>query len=141
VNVVSAVMLESDVSVPSSVSVYVPFATSFEVPDTELEPPQPVAMSDNPRVARQIRLVANVNLLRRKPMIKRPPNTRAVPRCSGAVAVLVAVDFCVDFRKWRRDPVLMEELVPQELSAVYRVRVLVTVPSAVAVASFTSKHP
>jgi hypothetical protein len=89
VNIVSAVMLESDVSVPSNVNVYVPFATSFEVLDPELEPPQPVARSDNPRVASPISVVAYVNLLRSEPINKKPPNAMAMLRCKGAVAMLV----------------------------------------------------
>ena len=145
VNVVSAVMLESDVSVPSNVKVYVPFATSFEVLDPELEPPHPVATSANPSVARQISFVAHVNLLRRKPINKNPPNATAMLKCNGAVGVhvpgLPASDFCADFAKWRCDPLATEELVPQELPDVYSVSVVVTVPFAVAVASFTSKHP
>ena len=144
-NVVSAVMLESDVSVPSNVNVYVPFATSFEVLDPELEPPQPFATSDNPSIASQISVVAYVNLLRRNPINKKPPNATAMLRCNGAVGVhvpgLPASGFCADFAKWRRDPLATEELVPQEFSVVYRVSVVVTVPFAVTVASFTSKHP
>ena len=145
VNVVSAVMLESDVSVPSNVNVYVPFATSFEVVDPELEPPHPFATSDNPSIASQISVVAHVNRLRRKPINQKPPNATAMLRCNGAVGVhvpgLPASDFCADFAKWRCDPLATEELVPQELPDVYSVSVVVTVPFAVTVASFTSKHP
>ena len=142
VNVVSAVMLESDVSVPSSVNVYVPFATSFEVLDSELEPPHPFATSDNPSIASQISVVAYVNLLRRDPIIKKPPTATAMLRCNSAVGVhvpgLPASDFGADFTKWRRDPLVTEELVPQELPAVFSVIVVVTVPFAVTVASFSS---
>jgi hypothetical protein len=83
------VILESDVSVPSTVSVYVPFATSFEVLAPELELPQPVARSDNPRVASPISVVAYVSLLRSEPINKKPPNAMAMLRCKGAVAMLV----------------------------------------------------
>jgi hypothetical protein len=138
-------MLESDVSVPSNVNVYVPFATSFEVLAPELELPQPVARSDNPRVASPISVVAYVSLLRSEPINKKPPNATAMLRCNDAVGVhvpgLPASDFCADFAKWRCDPLATEELVPQELPDVYSVSVVVTVPFAVTVASFTSKHP